>query len=132
MVLHHGGMVVEQAKLAHQLGVEPDVGIPASRISRLASRRIKVTYKIGEWATVQTWLSQNVPVIAMIQAGELPHWQGEAFTHAVVVIGYDATLIWLLDPAAQPEPMVVSIDEFMLAWGEIDYRYAVVSVSAKP
>ena len=46
--------------------------------------------------------------------------------HAVVVIGYDAEQIWLLDPAALPEPMSVSIDEFMLAWGELDYRYAVL------
>lgn len=132
MVLHHAGIVVEQAKLAHQLGVEPDVGTPASRINQLASRRIKVTYAIGEWLDVQTWLDQNVPVIAMIQAGELPHWQGESFAHAVVAIGYDPTQVWLLDPAAPSQPLTVSIDEFMLAWGEMDYRYAVMLVSKKP
>jgi hypothetical protein len=28
----------------------------------------------------------------------------------------DESLLWLLVPAGQPEPLVVSIDEFMLAW----------------
>jgi predicted double-glycine peptidase len=73
-----------------------------------------------------TWLNRSVPVIAMVQAGEFVHWSGAEFAHAVVVIGYDTEQVWLLDPAALPEPMPVSIDEFMLAWGELDYRYAVL------
>jgi predicted double-glycine peptidase len=43
-----------------------------------------------------------------------------------VVIGYDGSDVWLLDPAAQSIPVTVTIDEFMLAWGEMDYRYAVL------
>jgi hypothetical protein len=32
-------------------------------------------------------------------------------------------------PAAPPAPIAVSIDEFMLAWGEMDYHYALISLS---
>ena len=75
---------------------------------------------------MQTWLDQAVPVLAMIQAGELTHWRGESFPHAIVLIGYDATRVWLLDPAAATEAVVVAIDEFILAWSEMDYHYAVL------
>ena len=85
-----------------------------------------VVYESGEWETVPTWLDRRVPVIAMVQAGELPHWQGEAFQHAVVVVGYDSADVWILDPAAQPMPITVSIDEFIIAWGEVDFRFAVL------
>lgn len=85
-----------------------------------------VIYEGGEWETIPVWLDRRVPVIAMVQAGELPQWRGEAFQHAVVVVGYDSADVWVLDPAAQSAPIKVSIDEFMLAWGEIDYRFAIL------
>lgn len=130
MVLHYWGFLTEQNQLAEQMGVIPDIGVPASRITRLASREITPIYDIGEWELLIAWLDRRVPVIAMVQAGEFAHWQGAEFAHAVVLVGYDAEHIWLMDPAALPEPMSVSIDEFMLAWGELDYRYAVLRPEA--
>lgn len=126
MVLHYWDIVAEQEQLAQLLGVEPEVGAPAGRITRLKYRGLAVTYATGEWETVTAHLAHNIPVIVAIQAGELPYWQGEYFQHAVVVIGHDETHVWLLDPAALPQSIVVPIDEFMLAWGEMDYRYAVL------
>ncbi|MBE2197403.1 MAG: C39 family peptidase [Anaerolinea sp.] len=130
MVLHYWGILSEQNQLAGQMGVMPNIGVPASRIVRLASREITPLYDVGEWELLMAWLNRSVPVIAMVQAGEFTHWQGAEFAHAVVVVGYDAEQVWLLDPAALPEPMSVSIDEFMLAWGELDYRYAVLKPNA--
>ncbi len=130
MVLHYWGILTEQDELAEQMGVIPNIGVPASRIMRLASREITPLYDVGEWELLITWLNRSVPVIAMVQAGEFAHWQGAEFAHAVVVTGYDTEQVWLLDPAALPEPMPVSIDEFMLAWGELDYRYAVLKPEA--
>jgi len=124
MVLHYWGILTEQ------MGVIPDIGVPASRITRLASREITPIYDIGEWELLIAWLDRRVPVIAMVQAGEFAHWQGAEFAHAVVLVGYDEEQVWLMDPAALPEPMSVSIDEFMLAWGELDYRYAVLRPEA--
>ncbi len=126
MTLHYWGIVVDQERLAKQLGVEPDVGVPAGRIKRLVSHDMTVIYDSGEWELLQVCLARNAPVIAMIQAGELSQWQGNYFQYAVVIIGHDDSQVWMLDSALQPEPVVVSIDEFMLAWEEMDYRYAVL------
>lgn len=125
MVLHYWGIERRQDDLAQRLGVEPTIGVPASRIKRLTFPNLVVVYDIGDWATLSACLDDDVPVIAMIQAGELAYWHGEYFQHAVVVVGYDESNVWLMDPDRQPGPVVVSIDEFMLAWGEVDYRYAV-------
>jgi ABC-type bacteriocin/lantibiotic exporter with double-glycine peptidase domain len=129
MALDYWGIAADQEALARQLGVEPGVGAPARRIERLGSPDLAVIYESGEWDIVPAWLAGNTPLIAMIQAGELPHWQGDCFQHAVMVVGCDASQVWLLDPAARPDPLAVSIDEFMLAWGEMDYRYAAVALS---
>lgn len=127
MVLHYWDDLVEQEELAQELGVEAGVGAPAGRITRLSSRGLDVIYESGKWESVQEWLEKEVPVIALVQAGELAPWRGEYFQHAVVVVGYDSTDILILDPAARPELIVVSIDEFMLGWGEMDYRYVVIT-----
>lgn len=121
MVLHYLGMVREQTELGRQLGVRPGLGVPASRIKQLATNDIVVTYDVGEWKTIQQQVRHKAPVIAMIQAGELAHWRGESFQHAVVVAGFDTTQVWLLDPAASSNVMIVSVDEFMLAWDVENY-----------
>ena len=129
MVLHYWGIQQDQADLAQQLGVRRDVGTPASHIRQLANPDLAVHYDSGDWETIQITLTQGVPLIAMVQAGELSHWQGESFQHALVVSGFDEVNVWLLDPAVSMTPIIASIDEFMLAWGEMDYRYAVVAPS---
>lgn len=126
MVLHYWGTIVDQDILAERLGVIAGVGVPASRITQLASHQISVIYDVGKWGSLIAWLDRGVPVIAMVQAGELTYWQDTEFAHAVVVAGYDATQVWLLDPAALPEVILISIDAFMLAWGELDFRCAVM------
>jgi hypothetical protein len=131
MVLHYLGIPSEQAKIAGQLNVQPGVGAPAGRIRQLATDTVSVTYDSGDWETAQALLAQKIPVIAMIQAGELAPWRGESFQHAIVVIGCDEAQVWFLDPATTSDSIVTSIDEFMLAWSEMDYRYATITLSSK-
>lgn len=47
MVLHYWGIVTDQHQLSVQLGVIAGVGVPASRITRLASRQITALYTVG-------------------------------------------------------------------------------------
>lgn len=91
MVLHYWGTIADQDKLSGRLGVIAGVGVPASRITQLASHQISVIYDVGEWGSLITWLDRGVPVTAMVQAGGLTYWQDTEFAHAVVVAGYDAT-----------------------------------------
>ena len=73
------------------------------------------------------WLDRGVPVIAFIQAGELPHWRGECSYHALVIVGLEAGAVHLLDPAADAEVITVPRGDFLLAWDERAYTYAVVT-----
>lgn len=49
MVLHYWGITTDQEQLARQLGVEPGIGVPAGRITRLVSHGTLVTYESGDW-----------------------------------------------------------------------------------
>jgi ABC-type bacteriocin/lantibiotic exporter with double-glycine peptidase domain len=126
MVLAYWRLNADQEQLADRLGVIPGVGVPAGRITRLASAQLTALYDSGDWETVQAWLDQKAPIIVMVQVGELSYWRGSEFPHAVIVVGYETVNVWLLDPAASPEPISVSIDEFILAWGELDFRFALL------
>ena len=75
--------------------------------------------------------AQDNPPIVFVQAGELPHWQDCISQHAIVVVGLDEQAVQILDPAADPSPISVSIGDFLLAWSELDYIYAVL-VRPKP
>ena len=68
-----------------------------------------------------------IPVIAFVQAGELPRWRGEQFQHAVVISGLSDEAVWLLDPEGQAQPEAVPLAGFMLAWAGMDYRCAAIS-----
>jgi len=85
MVLAHLGIVRSQKDLARLLETERGVGTPAFNIARLVSDELDVVYTSGSLEDVAAWLESSVPVIAFVQAGELPHWRGERSHHALVV-----------------------------------------------
>ncbi|MEE8389509.1 MAG: C39 family peptidase [Anaerolineae bacterium] len=103
------------------------MGTPASNITRLASEHLTVIYTFGSPEDVATWLDRDVPVIVFVQAGELPHWQGERSHHALVIVGMDTKAMHVLDPAAESDVITVAREDFLLAWDERDYVYAVVT-----
>ena len=82
-------------------------------------------------ADLENLLAQQIPVIVFIQAGELAHWIGEKFQHAVVVIGIENDIVWIIDPAISSSTSV-SVDEFLLAWSEMDYRFASIADTTGP
>jgi hypothetical protein len=127
MVLAYSRDTLDQAEIALQIGAQPYLGAPARNVRRLASDKRQVIVENGDLAKVEKWLNNNTPVIAFLQAGELTHWRGEFFQHAVVIVEIDQDSVWMLDPDARDEPIAVGIGEFMLAWSELDYLYAVIS-----
>ena len=127
MVLAHLGVFRSQTDLARLMGTQRGVGTPASNITRLASGQLDVVYAPGSLEDVAAWLDRGVPVIAFIQAGELPHWRGECSHHALVIVGLEAGAVHLLDPAADAEVITVPRGDFLLAWDERAYTYAVVT-----
>lgn len=126
MVLAYYGIRRSQRRLAALLSVRPNLGTPASTIQRIQNRTISVEYGSATLTKLTVATQNGLPVIAFIQAVELPHWRGQYFQHAVVVVGVVAGTVYLLDPASASSPEAVSEGDFMLAWDEMDNLCAVV------
>lgn len=125
MVLAYQGVERKQTTLAADMRVTPGVGVPGSRVLRLASRRLEVTYHEGIPQDLENALAAGLPPIALVYTGELPYWS-IATPHAVVVTGLDEQSIWLNDPAWQQANIQVPLDEFQLAWDVMSNLYAIL------
>jgi hypothetical protein len=127
MVLDFFGQTRPQAEIARMLGLRTGFGVPAFNIVKLRIRAIEPQYVVGgTLERLQSWLQQGIPVIAFVQAGELPQWLGRRSQHAVLLVGADRQDVHLHDPAMTYGPITVPIDDFLLAWQEMDNRYAVL------
>lgn len=128
MALAYLGVSRSQAALARALRLRRGLGALAPNITALRSRRIDVSYHIhGTWDDFRAWLQRDVPVIAFVQAGELPHWRGRQAQHAVLVVGIAGDAVLLHDPALAEGPSHIPVGDFVLAWDEMENRYAVVT-----
>lgn len=126
MVLSYWRKAPSQQKLARQLKVRSGLGAPARNILRLSQRKHTIIHTTGTLTDIENWLNQRIPVIIFLQAGELPHWPNSWSQHAIVVIGMDESHIIALDPAHDEHPITIPTGDFMLAWLEMDYLYAVI------
>jgi len=131
MALSHLGFSRTQQELARLLKMRPGFGTPISNITNLRTRQIDVIYQLnGSLPTIQQWLERNIPVITYVEAGELPHWPGVRAQHAVLMVGIDEQTVKLSDPGLIQGPTTVSIGDFLLAWDEMENRYAVITKHA--
>ena len=130
MILNYLGIERSQTELARLMGTHPQAGTPYSYITRLRSSEINVAYqKASGPDDLSLWLNRQLPAIAFVQMRELPHWQGHWSQHAVVVVGLDQIAVHILDPAASGLVIAVPVNDFMLAWEEMDLAYAVIATA---
>jgi hypothetical protein len=128
MALAYLGISRSQKEIGRVLKLRRGFGAPASQIVNLSSRRTEVLYQVGGAINdILDWLRRDVPVIAFVQAGELPHWRGVLAQHAVLVVALDEQHINIHDPAMDHGPIEIPLDDFLLAWDEMDSRYAVIA-----
>lgn len=118
MVLNYLGIRRSQDELARQMRSIPHVGTVGRNILNLQSSELRVVYTQGTLEQLRAWLSQEVPVIALVQTAELPYWDKVEARRTVVVVGLDEENVYLLDPARDPEVITVSRGDFALAWEE--------------
>ena len=85
-----------------------------------------MTLQAGDDDDLRAAIDRNQPPIVFLFTGDLPYWP-ENTSHAVVVVGYDEETVLLNDPEFDDAPQRAGWNEFMLAWGEHDYVYALVS-----
>jgi uncharacterized protein YvpB len=67
----------------------------------------------------------RLPCIIFLKTEILPHWQIED-AHAVVLVGLADETVYINDPAFDGAPVSVPLQNFLLAWSEFDYEYAVI------
>ncbi len=127
MALAYCGIEHPQAELSRLLGTRPDIGTPHSRITRLRSDSIQVVYQEANGlADLRDWLNRDLPIIVFVQASELPHWRIRS-QHAVVAVGIDQDAVYVLDPGITAPVIAIPLDDFLLAWEEMDLTYAVIA-----
>ncbi|MBN1877734.1 MAG: C39 family peptidase [Anaerolineae bacterium] len=64
-------------------------------------------------------LDRGMPLIAFLWTGSLAYWAeqgGVDYLHAVVVVGWTETSVWVHDPALPEGPTEISWAEFKDAW----------------
>ncbi len=127
MVLEYLEIHAPYDHLVRVLGITPDLGAPASNITRLAADlNIQTTYRSGDLAALKKYVQQSVPCIAFVHTIQLSYWEEEVW-HAVVVVGIDESKVYLNDPFFKEAPQAVSHLEFLLAWDEMDNTFAVIT-----
>lgn len=127
MALSHLDIYFSQQRLASRLGVIRGIGVPASSIHRLSSKSIVTVYETeATLLEVESWIERSIPVIASVQTSELSYWKGQIAQHAVLIVGLDEDLVYVLDPAQEPDVIATSIDEFLLAWDEMGFTYSLL------
>lgn len=125
MILLYLGRSHSQQALNATLGLT-SIGTPFRNIERLSQFGLRVLLESGNTATLQNALDQGTPPLVFLKTGDLPYWAADT-AHAVVAIGYDDRGIYLNDPMLDSAPQHVNWDDFLLAWNEQDYVYALIT-----
>ena len=124
MVLAYLGLSCTQDQLARQLDLRRPLGAPASNLIHLRSEILDATLGSGDIDELRSDLAPGTPPTVFVRAAEFPYWHGQVSQHAHVVGGADERSVHVLDPAAGHSPIAVSIGDFILGWGEMNYLCA--------
>lgn len=125
MILDYLHISAEYDSLLRTLRIGP-AGAPYRNLRLLEPLGVQVLISQGSLGVLQAYLADSLPVIAFVATKELSYWD-QAAHHAVVVIGMDASHIYLDDPAFSDAPKAVELGEFDLAWLEMNEYYAVIT-----
>jgi len=125
MMLAYLNRAMDYAELLSLLRIKPH-GAPAGNIRLLASLNLNVVYSKTDMVGLEAMLQQGHPVIVFVRTGELPYWTYST-NHALLVVGYDESQLYVNDPYCSEAPIAVPRGDFELAWLEHDYRYALIT-----
>lgn len=127
MVLTYLGRPIAYERLLRTLGIQPNLGAPFPNLKALSRLNITVICEQGTLVELYRFLTNGWPCIVAVKTGELGYWDNIPSDPAVVVVGMDATSVYLNDPAFMPAPIQVSLGEFELAWFERGEQFAVLA-----
>lgn len=125
MVLAGLNLTMDYADLLSLLKIKPH-GAPAGNIRLLASLNLNVVHSKTDMVGLEAMLQQGHPIIVFVRTGELPYWTYST-DHAVLVVGYDESQLYINDPYRSEAPIAVPRGDFELSWLEHDYHYAFIT-----
>lgn len=128
MALAYLRVPIEYTRLLRILEVN-EAGSFFGKLQNLRILRLSVLIEQGDIATLLRHLEQGLPPLIYVRTGELKsYWSVDTF-HVVVLIGMDEQYVYLNDPYFDIAPQQITIEEFILAWLEQDYLYAVIGLT---
>lgn len=105
---------------------------PFSNLEKLAEV-LGLRVELGAWRDDVTlfgpYLETGLPVLVAVDADVASEWPYDKH-HAVVVIGFDDTHVYVHDPAQAETPFAIDAETFLLAWSRREYEYAVIRLAA--
>lgn len=122
MVLAYYGRQVSQAELVRLLGTT-EAGTPFSRLRPLSQFSVQVSVRTNG-TLVQ--LGTHLPAIVALHSAWLPSYLTVG-QHAVVVVAVEDQGVTILDPARNEKPLLLTENEFLAAWIEMDCIFAYLS-----
>lgn len=123
MVLAYYGRQVSQLELMRLLGTT-EAGTPFSRLRLLSHFGVQMDIQLNG---VLEQLSEHLPAIVALHSAWLSG-QPAVGQHAVVTVAVEDRGITILDPAQNETPVVLTENEFLAAWIEMDCIFACLSV----
>jgi len=135
MVLDYLAVPVNYTRLRQLLGTTA-AGTPFHHLDRLRERGLFIERSQGTLAQIEAHLATGLPIIVAIRTDNLPYWMNrtdisdeeKATDHAVVVVGIVSEHVYVNDPDFEQAPHLIERNEFLLAWVERDYAYAVIGL----
>jgi ABC-type bacteriocin/lantibiotic exporter with double-glycine peptidase domain len=132
MVLGCQGLTLGEQELSDWLATQP-AGTGVWNLLLLEQRvaGCRVELDSVSFATLQESLTAGVPPIAFVATRHLSSWDRDTI-HAVVVVDISDDEVHIHDPAFSDAPRALPRREFALAWSELDFLTAVITVARGP
>lgn len=129
MVLDYLGIAKSEAWLWQRLSAGEVTPFP--NVETLADE-LGLSVEVGFWQDDLTlfapYLESGLPVLVAVDADVAEAWP-YFDNHAVVVIGFDDTHVYLHDPSQAETPFLIDAETFLLVWSRRDYEYAVIRLA---
>ena len=126
MALAHIDVAASQRKLNRLFGLT-SMGVPWPHVQRLTQWGLRVHLQVGQEVQLKQAIDQQLPPITFIRTGELTTYWNADLQHAVLLVGYDDTQVYLNDPAFADATQRAPWGEFMLAMLAFNYTYALIT-----
>ncbi len=128
MALTHLGVAVRYDRLLRLLQVK-SFGASFYNLRALDEVGVSATFGDGDMAILEAYLTQQLPVLTSVDTQDLPYWDTME-RHVVLVVGIDATTVYLNDPAFAAAPQPVERRTFESAWLRREYVYGVIQLKS--